>query len=294
VIDGSVLIVVVTYESSELIEKCLAAIKAESADVALCTVVVADNASTDDTCARAARALPEAHVLSTGGNLGYATAINRAVSSVEPHDYVLILNPDAVLHRGCIATLVAALADPGRGLAVPRMVDETGRLASSIRQDPSLRTAFAEAAIGGRRAARLGWGEIVPTTDPRYQSSGAVEWATGAAVLISRRCWDAVGDWDESFFLYSEETDYMIRAREAGFVCWYEAAAEVSHRGGESSTSPALWSLMLRNKVTFFSRRHSRATSWLYRMALLLGESVRAAAGQSRARAAVKELRRAH
>ena len=128
----------------------------------------------------------------------------------------------------------------------------------------------------------------------RYSSPGPTDWATGAAVLVAARCHKAIGDWDESFFLYSEETDYMLRARDAGLLTWYVPEAIAEHRGGESATSAQLWSLVVTNKVRLYRRRHGLLNSSLYWSILLGSEAVRAAAGKPRSRAAVRALLRIH
>ncbi len=282
-------VVVVTFNSASVIQACLQAIPEAVRGLELTSVVVADNASSDATVALARQALPSVQVVPTGGNLGYSAAINRGAAAAGEHDLLLVLNPDTVPGPGSAAALAEALDDPRRAMAVPMMTDPQGRRADSIRREPSLLTALAEAVLGGRRAARLGLGEIV-TEAQRYQVGGPVDWATGAAVLVARRCWERIGGWDESFFLYSEETDYMLRARDAGLGTWYAPQARVAHQGGESSTSARLWALMLANKALLYRRRHSALAAAAYRGALLVGELVRAAAGQPRSRLAVRAL----
>ena len=73
-----------------------------------------------------------------------------------------------------------------------------------------------------------------------YTHAHPVDWATGAAVLVTAAAADTVGPWDERFFLYSEETDYSRRLRDAGYEVWYEPSATVRHAGAGSGTAPAL------------------------------------------------------
>ena len=70
------------------------------------------------------------------------------------------------------------------------------------------------------------------------------DWAEGSTQLVSRACLDACGPWDESFFLYSEETDFHLRAGARGFGVQYVAAAQAVHLEGDSGTSPRLWALL--------------------------------------------------
>jgi GT2 family glycosyltransferase len=286
-----VAVVIVSFNSADVLAECLGALSRASEGVEVVSVVLADNASEDGSIAVATEAWPGLTVVRTGGNLGYAAALNRGRAACRPHDALLVLNPDTVLEAGALSVLARTAAQPGCGIAVPRMVHPDGSLALSLRRHSSLRSAWAEAVLGGPRAGRMGLGEVVSDAGC-YQAERAVDWATGAAVMIDQRLWTIVGDWDESFFLYSEETEYMMRAWTAGFRVVYAPQAVCRHRGGESSTSPFLWSLLMVNKVRLYRRSHGRMSSAAFRLALLIGQGGRALAGSKRAAAAVRRLLR--
>ena len=101
---------------------------------------------------------------------------------------------------------------------------------------------------------------------------------------------ETVGPWDESFLLYSEETEFMLRAADHGWSTWYEPTAVVEHKGGESGTRPGLAALLTVNKVKLFRRRHGWLEGRAYTAGVLLGMLFRAAAGQRTARASVAAL----
>jgi GT2 family glycosyltransferase len=150
--------------------------------------------------------------------------------------------------------------------------------------------ALTEAVLGGNLAGRLGTlGELV--TDPRgYEQPGPAAWATGAAMLLSAEVVADVGQWDESFLLYSEETEYAMRAADRGWTLWYEPTAVIEHIGGESGTNPALAALLVVNKVQLFRRRRGALAARAYYLAVISGEAVRAVAGRRTARATVAAL----
>lgn len=285
-----VAVVVVSYESADVIEGCLRSIPKAARGVELVSVVVVDNSSTDDSIQRALGCLSGVRIVRAGGNLGYAAGVNLGHAASAPHECLLVLNPDTVLKPGAVGQLAAALQAGGSvGMAVPRLTDLEGRLSLNLRTWPSLLTAASEAILGGRLAGRMGLGEVV--SDPRrYLRPGPVDWATGAAVMISSACWQRLGPWDESFFLYSEETEYMLRAHQAALPVTYVPSAVCAHRGGESGTSPQLWSLLMRNKVRLFQRTHGRLESAAFQALLLCGQIARALLGNARARAAVRSL----
>src|SRR4029077_12066802 len=122
-------------------------------------------------------------------------------------------NPDIRLLPGAARLLVDRLTDSSIGLAVPRILAEDGTRELSLRREPSLLTAWTDAILGGTLATRIGTGEMIG--DPAiYDRGGLIEWATGAVLVVAARAREVVGDWDESFFLYSEEVDYFRKVRE--------------------------------------------------------------------------------
>lgn len=286
--------VIVTYNSADVLEGCLASLPAGAAGVELADVVVADNASKDGSTAIADRADLPVKVVQLGRNAGYAAAINAGLAALDLDDVaaVYVLNPDCRLRPGAVAPLLACLDEPGRGIAVPHMVNPDGSLQPSLRRAPTVGRAVAEAVLGGDRAGRLGTlGELV--TDPRaYAEAGAYAWATGAALLISSRVVREVGAWDESYLLYSEETDFCLRAADLGWSTWYEPASVIEHIGGDSGVNPMLAALLVVNKVRLYRRRHGPVTGAAYYLAVLAGEAARALTGRPTSRASLTALLR--
>ena len=242
-------------------------------------LVLVDNASSDRTLEVARASAPGAVLVALDRNLGYSAGINAGIDAGHTSDAILILNPDVRLRTRSVAGLLEALTVPGTGIAVPRMVGSDGTLSYSLRREPTVLRALGEALLGGDRAGRFPLLSEVVRQDGRYDEAGTADWATGAAMMISRRCLEAVGPWDESFFLYSEETDFALRARDAGFALRYTPSAEVVHLGGESGVSPYLWSLLTRNRVRLYRRRHGAGRSALFFAAVALNEALRAMAG---------------
>jgi GT2 family glycosyltransferase len=282
-------VVVVTHNSAEIVSECLASISAASSEVASLTLAVVDSGSSDGSLEAASAAAPDAVTLSLGSNAGYAAGINAGVRALGLTDAVLVLNPDIRLEAGSLRALRSALAVAGTGIAVPRIVDERGTVQYSLRRRPTFLRAVGEAVVGGTRAGRVSaMGEMI-VDETTYDRPGVVDWATGAAMLISRSCLDEVGAWDESFFLYSEETDFALRAADAGFSVRYVPEATVVHLGGEAMTSPSLYALLTMNRLELYRRHHSRLASVFYRGALALGEVLRAPFARTH-RAALRAL----
>lgn len=286
----SVVVVVVTYNSAALIPSCLDSLVDAAGEVKIAEIVVVDNASQDDTLALAVdRPGTPVRGVQLGRNAGYAAGINAGLKSLAGRDYdaVLILNPDVRLHARALDTLVRSLGVENRSIIVPRLLAPDGSVQRSLRRRPSIGRALAEAIVGGARAGRFG--ERVTEAD-RYDRAGPVDWATGAALVVSRAAVADLGEWDESFLLYSEETEYELRAADRGRVVWYEPTAVAEHAGGESGTNPMLYALLTVNRTRLFRRRHGRVAAATFYLVLTLGEAVRAAMGRRTSRAAVTAL----
>ncbi|MBO1751978.1 glycosyltransferase [Actinotalea sp. BY-33] len=267
-------VVVVTYNSTAPLAGLLPTLDAGLVGTRWRMTVV-DNASADGTVDMVRAARPEAQVIEMGRNAGYSAAINAAAATATPDEHLLVLNPDVRLLPGCGEALLATLDDPAVGVAVPRLLDAAGRTWPSLRHAPSVTRAWAEALLGGNRAARHGLSELIPD-GPTYASPADVDWATGAVLAISARCRAAVGDWDESFFLYSEEVDYCARVRDHGFVVRYEPAAVAEHDSGPYGPNLTLWRLVVRNRIVHFARRHPGLRAHAFRAGTFVGQALRA------------------
>jgi N-acetylglucosaminyl-diphospho-decaprenol L-rhamnosyltransferase len=284
----TVAVVVVTYHSEPLLADLIDSFEAGLAGVGW-HLTVADNDSGDGTVPTLRKLAPDATIVEMGANRGYAAGINAAVAAAPPHTAILVLNPDVRLRPGCAKTLLASLRTPGTGIAVPRLVDGDGALIESMRREPTVRRTLADALLGAARAGRTALGEVV-TDERRYAAPAVTDWAEGSTQLISAECWRACGPWDESFFLYSEETDFDLRARDAGFATRYTPDAGAVHLEGGSGTTPGLWRLLVLNRVRLYRRRHGRLLGAGFWAALLLREGARAVLGRRTSRAAVRAL----
>ena len=284
-----VAVVVVTYDSATLLADLIDSLDAGLAGLEW-ELVVADNASSDGTVDRVRELLPAATVVETGDNLGYSAGINAGVAVAAPHDAVLVLNPDVRLAPGCGAILFDALAQPGVGVAVPRLCDAEGRLIWSLRREPTLLRGLGEAFLGATRAGRVSaLGEVV--TDPAvYESAGDADWAEGSTQLVSARCWAEVGEWDPSWFLYSEETDYGLRVRAAGWRTRYVPAAHAVHLEGPSGTAPGLRALLLCNRVRLVGRHRGHAVGAAFWVLTVAREGIRVALGRAGTTVALRAL----
>jgi GT2 family glycosyltransferase len=284
-----VAVVVVSYNSEEVLCGLIESLPAGLGAVDW-SLTVADNASSDRSVTMLRQQAPWATVVETGRNAGYAAGINAAAAAAPSHTALLVLNPDVRLEPGCVPELIRALRQPGVGIAVPRLLDAHRELIESMRREPTVLRAFGDAFLGARRAGRrAAFGEMV--TDSRcYDVERDTDWAEGSTQLISEECWRACGPWDESFFLYSEEAEYDLRARDHGFAVRYVPTARAQHLEGGSAGTPGLWRLLALNRVRLFRRRNGWLLAIPFWAAITLRETSRAVIGRATSREAAKAL----
>lgn len=287
--DPAVSIVVVTYDSARHLEPFCAALPAAAGEVAY-ELVVADNGSRDGSAALARALVPDASVVELGENRGYAAGVNAGIAAARGRDAVLVCNPDVRLGLLSVPRLLDGLGRPRAGITAPRTTTADGHLVHSLRRDQTVKRVLGEAVIGGTRASRYSsWSQIVGD-DREYATSHVVDWAVGAVLMCSRACLDAVGPWDESFFMYSEEVDFQLRAREQGYAVWFVPDATAVHTGGDLHASGWLWAMQMRNKVRLFGRRHGPLHTAAYRASWVLYETIRAPVGNGIHRDGLRSL----
>ena len=274
-------VVIVTHNSAKVIGDLLDSLPDALAGVPAQTVVV-DNGSTDGT----AELLDERTGIQVirSANVGYSAGINKGVAACSNESDILVLNPDAVLEPVSVATMLETARTPGVGIVVPKIIGADGTLARSLKRRPTI-----PRFIGLGFTGLAFFNESVTDADS-YDRQHEVDWATGAVMLIRRPCYDHLNGWDESYFLYSEETDFCLRAKDKGWSTVYEPAAQSMHIEGGSGRSERTEAMLIVNQVRLYARRHGRIASWLFFLATALTEVSRVARGRPNSRSALAAL----
>jgi N-acetylglucosaminyl-diphospho-decaprenol L-rhamnosyltransferase len=273
-------VVAVTYNSAGTLAGLLDTLAEGLCGIDDIDVVIADNASADDSVPIAQAHPIGARVIHTGWNGGYAVGINAALATIGKDADILVLNPDIRLSPGAAARLVAVLRQHSIGIAVPRILHEDGSLFHSLRREPSVQTAWADALLGTKLGSGIDRGECVCDSG-QYDQPCVVDWASGAALAISAEARAEVGDWDETFFLYSEEVDYQRRARAAGYRIAYVPEATMVHIGGDYSRNDRLYAVLTANRIRDYARHHGVVSTALFRAAVFAGEALRSLRGST-------------
>lgn len=237
-------------------------------------ILVVDNASGDGIAARLAAEVPAARVVTEPANRGYGAACNRGARETA-RPYILFLNSDAYVRPGAVELLAAALdSSPGAAAAAPRLLHPDGSPQPSIQRLPTPWRIFCESSglafLTGGRAPFAGHS----ATRESHEGRRMVEAVKGAALLVRRTDFEAAGGFDESFFLYAEETDLLARWRRMGRGLVFEPRAEVVHEGGASG-GDRLFGELHASLVHYSGKHHGSAAAMAARASLAGGALVR-------------------
>jgi N-acetylglucosaminyl-diphospho-decaprenol L-rhamnosyltransferase len=224
------------------------------------SVVMADNGSTDGSPEEALANHPNTRLVRTGSNLGYGTAVNRAVAEITPEsEFVVVANPDVQWGPGSIDALLAAAARWPRAAALGPLIREPdGSVYPSARHLPSLIRGGMHAVIGPV------WPNNPWTTGYRQQrfepSERPVGWLSGSCLLLRRSAFDEVDGFDERYFMYMEDVDLGDRLGRAGWQNVYVPSAEIVHDKGHATGRDPARNLAAHHKSTyvFLADRHSQ------------------------------------
>ena len=221
---SDVAIVILNWNGAHFLRRFLPGVLAH-ADGA--RVVVADNASTDDSVALLARDFPTVELLLLERNFGFCAGYNLALAQIDS-PYCVLLNSDVAVTPGWLPPLRALLeAQPRIAAVQPKILAHA---------DP---THFEYAGAGGGYLDRLAYpfcrGRLFDTLEEdrgQYDDPRPVAWASGACLLVRRSAWQALGGLEPAFFAHMEEIDFCWRLQNAGHEVWYHGGSAVQHVGG--------------------------------------------------------------
>jgi len=266
-VSDELVVVTVTYSPGPHLNRFLASLS-HATDRPV-TVIMADNGSTDGTPEEAVERYPNVRLLRTGANLGYGTAVNRAVEEylrdgqglTDCSDLFVVANPDVQWGPRSIDILLEAAARwPRAGALGPLIRDPDGTVYPSARHLPSLIRGGMHAVIGplwrsNPWTATYRQARLVPSERP-------VGWLSGSCLLLRRAAFDEVAGFDERYFMYMEDVDLGDRLGRAGWQNVYVPAAEILHDKGHATGRDPARNLAAhhRSTYTFLADRYPK--SW--------------------------------
>jgi N-acetylglucosaminyl-diphospho-decaprenol L-rhamnosyltransferase len=246
--------VVVNYEAGPLLLECVRSVLADESAGPV-ELVVVDNGSSDGSVEAVEKNFPGVLVVHSPGNVGYSRAANLGIAATRA-PIIAVLNADLTLDPGSAGALVPRMEHDARlGAVGPRVANVDGSDYPSARRIPSVPLAAGHAVFG------LVWPANPFTT--RYRQLDAdpavrrdVDWVSGSAVWLSRAALDAIGGWDERYFMYMEDLDLSWRLRRGGWRIEYEPAGRVVHvQGAMTSRHPYRMTVEHHRSAWQFCRR---------------------------------------
>jgi GT2 family glycosyltransferase len=237
------LVLIVNYRTADLTIDALASVEPEIRAGLSARVAVVDNASKDGSAERISEAVAARRwgdwvtVFPSERNGGFASgnnfALAKGIGAGPAPDYVHLLNPDTVARPGALTALVEFLdAHPTVGIAGSQLEDLDGTPQRSAYRFPNvLGELEATARVGPISRLLAPW--VVAYPSP--QEASPSDWVSGASMMIRREVFDAIGVFDERYFLYYEEVDFIQRARRAGWSCWIVPQSRVVHLEGQAT-----------------------------------------------------------
>jgi N-acetylglucosaminyl-diphospho-decaprenol L-rhamnosyltransferase len=261
--------VVVTYNGLPHVERTLESLAGYE-------TVVVDHGSTDGTLDLVRERFPAVRIVEQE-NRGLAAGWNRGIRETSA-PFLLVLNADAWLVDGA-AERLAAFADEHEraGFIAPRLLNPDGSLQPSVRAFPTPWRLATEYLFLRKLAPRSRALNAFYGAGFRHDEVREIDFAKAAGFLLRRAAFEEVGPFDEDFFLFSEETDWCYRLREAGWKSYFYPGAEIVHVGGASwrAESATLFTEQVRGHLRFLAKHRGRKTADRARRVLLAGLRLR-------------------
>jgi GT2 family glycosyltransferase len=243
-----VAVIVLNWNGKKDTLACLESLQAQN-DIQT-KIILVDNGSDDDSVSAVAEQYPDAEIIETGLNLGYAGGNNVGLkrSLERGFEYILVLNNDTILDPYCIANLVMGLqANPNGAAAAPK----------TFFLDAPATIYFAGGKLNSDGSPEhIGWEQH---DGPQFRSSDT-EWLTGCAILFRAAALKRIGLFESKFFLLFEDLDWCMRASRLGYKLTFVAEAKLWHKGSASFGkifSPFYWYYYSRNNFLWIERNFS-------------------------------------
>ncbi len=243
-------IVIINWNTRELLRDCLRSIYETVRDVTF-EIIVVDNASGDGSVAMVREKFPAVRIIENSENRGFSAANNQAFDSMRGR-YALLLNTDTVLTAGAVRELFAFMeGNVEAAIAGGQLLNRDGSRQNSIANYPTLLSLLMnlpllEVLFPGRYPSK------------RYEHTEplAVESVIGACMIVRREAMDEVGVLDEGYFFFFEETDWAYRMRSAGWKIYHVPSARIYHLQGMSIGRD------VRSRILFYRSRYRFFGKW--------------------------------
>ncbi|MBW8034347.1 MAG: glycosyltransferase family 2 protein [Planctomycetes bacterium] len=248
-------IIIVSWNVKDDLLACLASLRENPLSQPF-ELIVIDNDSPDETVELVKQNYPEVNLIENPNNRGFAKANNQGIE-LATGQYVLLLNPDTIVHPDSLDILVNFMDDnPDVGACGPKLLNEDGSAQASVRRFPTFRSVLYSHTVcrllGLFRTQYRKW----MMKDFKYDRQTDVDQIMGAAMMCRHSIIDQAGGMDENFFMYFEEIDLCYKIKQAGWRIVFYPEAVISHLGGQSSKQVPLKRIMLFKSMIAYFRIH--------------------------------------
>lgn len=241
---SNVAIILVNFNGEKFQNECIQSIK--NMDYKDYDIVIIDNGSTDDSIKKAKEAFDNLIIIETGKNNGVAKGNNIGIKYAidNNYEYVLLLNNDTEVAPDMLTNMMKKASS--NTLVTCKMYF----------YEPNNSLWCAGGKINWNRGTTTHFGEDELDTG-QYNESKFVEFTPTCCLLIHRNVFEKVGFMDEKYFMYYDDTDFCVRANNAGFKIWYESSAKLWHKVSSSSggsESKLCIYYLTRNRLYFINK----------------------------------------
>ena len=273
--EPEVSVCIVSWNVADDLRACLESLYAQEDDPTV-EIIVVDNNSSDGTVAMLESEYPKVITIVNSENRGFAAATNQALARGGGH-YLMMLNPDTVVPAGGLGALVRfAEAHPEAGIIAPKLLNPDGSLQYSCRRFPTLTAAIFRNTMLGRLFPKARSAADYIMSDWDHDSVREVDWASGACMLIRRESYEEIGPLDEGFRWGSEDVDYCLRARGAGWQVLYTPEPAIIHAIGRSTDQAVVRTIITAHRSMYRLHAKHFARSPLAKPVIWVGLWVRA------------------
>lgn len=266
-------IVIVNWNSRSLLRACVAALD-QSAITEMLSVIIVDNASIDGSTDALVAPRVRLDLVLNRENRGFAAACNQGAERGSA-PYLLFLNPDVRVGPDTVASAARHLDDPinsGVGILGVQLRDANDQVQASCARTPTVATLLLHTLFLDRVFPAL----IRPhfLTDWDHGDTRPVDQVMGAFLMIRRTLFEQLAGFDERFFLYYEDVDLCLAARQAGWAVVHYAGAQAIHIGGGTTAAIKDRRLfyLVNSRVEYAAKRHGRLAAVALIVFILLFE----------------------
>lgn len=269
-------IVIVTWNAKRIVQKCLQSLVQHTKNFNT-EIIIVDNASSDGTPQVIREQFPQAKLVQSDTNLGFAKANNIGIA-LSTGKYIYLINSDVVVPEGCLEEMLRYMEQhPDIGMLGPKMVLPDGSIGQSCMRFPTVWNWFCRAlALDSMFKGSSVFGDFL-MTGFKYDRVADVDALSGWFWMVRREAMEQVGLLDERFFMYGEDIDWPKRFHQAGWrVVFYPGAEAVHYCAASSSQEPARFYLeMNRANIQYCQRYHNWFAVVVFWFTMWLHEVIR-------------------